>query len=54
MAITIEEGDRVWFGWSKQKCAQKHCIYEILLPDGSSQDYEAYEVGATIKKINTN
>ena len=37
MKLVIEEGDRVLFEWSKEKCVRKHCIFEMNLP---SEDHD--------------
>lgn len=40
ICLTIEEGDRVWFSWTKETCKNKHCIFEIEFPtpDHSPED----------------
>lgn len=40
--ITIEEGDRVWFSWTKDKCMKKHCIYQIHPPSPEHPPDQAY------------
>jgi hypothetical protein len=42
--ITIEEGDRVWFSWTKDKCMKKHCIYQIHPPSPEHPTDQAYIV----------
>lgn len=40
--ITIEEGDRVWFHWNKDRCSKRHCIYQIHPPSPDHAHNKAY------------
>ncbi|ESO91438.1 hypothetical protein LOTGIDRAFT_153880 [Lottia gigantea] len=42
MILLIEEGDRVWFHWDKNKCKKSHSVYEIEAPPLGYSDDEPY------------
>ncbi|GFR62052.1 hypothetical protein ElyMa_001861900 [Elysia marginata] len=43
MILLIEEGDRVWWGWDRNKCQKLHHVYQIDAPPLDHRDDQPYE-----------
>ncbi|XP_012935394.1 uncharacterized protein LOC101845075 isoform X2 [Aplysia californica] len=43
MILLIQEGDRVWWSWDKNKCKKQHHIYQIDAPALDHKDDAPYE-----------
>ncbi|GFN84346.1 fibronectin, partial [Plakobranchus ocellatus] len=43
MILLIEEGDRVWWGWDRNKCQKLHHVYQIDAPPLDHKDDAPYE-----------
>ncbi|KAK3579080.1 hypothetical protein CHS0354_029940 [Potamilus streckersoni] len=42
MILLIEEGDRVWWSWDKNKCKKFHSVYQIEAPSLNHGDEDPY------------
>ncbi|KAL3853216.1 hypothetical protein ACJMK2_016773 [Sinanodonta woodiana] len=42
MILLIEEGDRVWWSWDKNKCKKFHSVYQIEAPSMNHGDEDPY------------
>ncbi|KAL5013162.1 hypothetical protein ScPMuIL_007432 [Solemya velum] len=43
MILLIEEGDKIWFSWDKNRCRKPHAVYEIEAPMMEHSDEEPYK-----------
>ncbi|CAD5112727.1 DgyrCDS1945 [Dimorphilus gyrociliatus] len=41
--LLIDEGDRVWWGWDKNRTKKLHCVYEIERPSANSRSDDSYK-----------